>query len=281
MQYGLMIFPTASGMPMAQLGPAAESRGFESLWVAEHSHIPASRKSPWPGGSQLPRMYFETLDPFVALTAAATTTTTLKVGTGICLVVQRDPIHTAKEVASLDQVSGGRFLFGVGGGWNIEEMNDHGTEGDGRFRLMRERIEAMKSIWQNEKAEYHGRHVDLDPLYMWPKPIQKPHPPIHVGGGFPGGARRALRYGNGWLPIAGRDDLESQMKEVRQLAEAEQRDPNSLEISPFGVEADPSAIERYANAGANRIVFTLPPADADTLRPQLDRIAKAVDEVGL
>ena len=236
MQYGLMIFPTASGMPMAQLGPAAESRGFESLWVAEHSHIPASRKSPWPGGSQLPRMYFETLDPFVALTAAATTTTTLKVGTGICLVVQRDPIHTAKEVASLDQVSGGRFLFGVGGGWNI---------------------------------------------YMWPKPIQKPHPPIHVGGGFPGGARRALRYGNGWLPIAGRDDLESQMKEVRQLAEAEQRDPNSLEISPFGVEADPSAIERYANAGANRIVFTLPPADADTLRPQLDRIAKAVDEVGL
>ena len=280
MQYGLTIFPTADSMPMVELGPAAESRGFESLWVAEHSHIPASRKSPWPGGAELPRMYYDTLDPFVALAAAGARTETLKLGTGICLVVQRDPIHTAKEIASLDQVTQGRFLFGIGAGWNIEEMNDHGTAGEGRFGLMRERVEAMKVIWAEEKAEYHGKYVDFDPMFMWPKPVQKPHPPIHVGGGFPGAARRALRYGDGWMPIAGRDDLENQLEEFKKLADIEQRDPNSIEISPYGVPPRPAAVERYVAAGVDRIVFGLPPADGETLIPLLDQIVQTIEEVG-
>ena len=206
MHLGLTIFPTDYSIPLPELALEAEQRGFESLWVAEHSHIPTSRKSPWPGGGELPKMYYDTLDPFVALAAAAAVTAKIKLATGICLVVQRDPIHTAKQVASLDRISNGRFLFGVGGGWNEEEMNNHGTAFEGRFALLRERIEAMVAIWTHDEAEYHGKYVDFDPIFMWPKPVQKPHPPIHVGGAFPGGARRAARYGNGWIPIAGRAD---------------------------------------------------------------------------
>jgi len=280
MQYGVTIFPTDYSMPMAALGPAVESRGLESLWVSEHSHIPVSRRTPWPGGGELPKMYYDTLDPFVALTAAAVTTRTLRLGTGICLVVQRDPIHTAKQVASLDQVSGGRFLFGIGGGWNVEEMNDHGTRAEERFALMRERVEAMKAIWTRNEAEYHGRHVDFDPLYMWPKPVQKPHPPVHVGGGFPAAARRALRYADGWMPIAGRDDLEGQLSRLGELAAAEGRDPATLEISPFGVPAQEKVVERYVAAGVDRIVFGLPPADAGKLLPILDAIAGLIERVG-
>jgi probable F420-dependent oxidoreductase len=280
MQYGVTIFPTDYSMPMAELGPAVEERGFESLWVAEHSHIPVCRTTPWPGGADLPKMYYDTLDPFVALTAAAVTTTRLKLATGICLVVQRDPIHTAKEVASLDLVSGGRLLFGVGGGWNVEEMGNHGTDSSGRFGLLRERIEAMKAIWAAPEAEYHGKHVDFDPIHMWPKPVQKPHPPIHVGGAFPGGARRALRYGNGWIPIAGRDDLEQQLAEFPALAAEEGRDPESLEISTYGVAGKDQVVERYAAAGVDRVVFGLPPAGADKLLPYLDELAAVTQRVG-
>jgi probable F420-dependent oxidoreductase len=280
MRYGVTIFPTDYSMPMAALGPAVESRGLESLWVSEHSHIPASRATPWPGGGELPRMYYDTLDPFVALAAAAATTTTLRLGTGICLVVQRDPIHTAKEVASIDRVSDGRFLFGIGGGWNVEEMAHHGTHAEGRFGLMRERVEAMKAIWTNDRAEYHGRHVDFDPIFMWPKPVQKPHPPVHVGGGFPAAARRALRYGDGWLPIAGRDDLEAQIAKLGEIGAEEGRDPAELEISPFGVAAREKVVERYVEAGVHRIVFGLPPAGADELLPILDGIAGVIERVG-
>ncbi|MGI9601133.1 MAG: LLM class F420-dependent oxidoreductase, partial [Acidimicrobiales bacterium] len=191
MLYGTAIFPTDYSMHPADLGRALEERGFESLWVAEHSHIPVERTTPWPGGAELPKMYYDVADPFVALSMAAAVTSTLKLATGICLVVQRDPIQTAKQVASLDLYSGGRFLFGVGGGWNAEEMANHGTEFDGRWKLLRERIEAMKAIWTESAAEYHGEHVDFDPINQWPKPAQKPHPPIHVGGAAPGGARRA------------------------------------------------------------------------------------------
>ncbi|MBW2229746.1 MAG: LLM class F420-dependent oxidoreductase [Deltaproteobacteria bacterium] len=280
MQYGVTIFPTDYSMPMAELGPAVEERGFESLWVAEHSHIPVCRTSPWPGGGDLPKMYYGTLDPFVALTAAAVRTTTLKLGTGICLVVQRDPIHTAKQVASLDLVSGGRLLFGVGGGWNFEEMGNHGTESDHRFGLLRERIEAMKAIWSASKAEYHGKYVDFDPIHMWPKPKQTPHPPIHVGGAFPGGARRALRYGDGWIPIAGRDDFEQQLADFAALAAEEGRDPKSIEISTYGVVAKDKIVERYASAGIDRVVFGLPPADADKLLPYLDELVALIERVG-
>ena len=175
-----------------------------SLWLPEHSHIPTSRKSPWPGGAELPKYYYDTYDPFLSLAAAAAVTKTIKLATGICLVVERDPIHTAKEVSTVDRLSSGRFIFGVGGGWNEEEMANHGTAFATRFKLMRERIEAMKQIWTQSTAAFDGELVKFEPMMQWPKPIQKPHPPIIVGGAFPHAARRAIAYGDGWIPIGGR-----------------------------------------------------------------------------
>src|ERR671926_1362353 len=182
MKFGVTMFPTRYSIGPAELARAVEERGFESLFFPEHTHIPISRRSPWPGGADLPPEYRETLDPFLALTAAATVTERILLGTGICLVVERDPITTAKEVATLDLLSGGRVLFGIGGGWNREEMENHGTDPKVRFAVMRERIEAMKAIWAEDEAEYHGRHVDFDPIWSWPKPRQRPHPPVLVGG---------------------------------------------------------------------------------------------------
>ena len=204
MHFGVGLFFTDYSMTPAALGKALEERGFESVWAAEHSHIPLSRRSPWPGGAELPKQYYDVMDPFVTLTAAAAATKTLKVGTGVCLVNQRDPIQTAKLVASIDQVSQGRFLFGIGIGWNAEEMEDHGTVFTTRAKLVRERVEAMKAIWTEAKPEYHGELVNFDPMMAWPKPVQKPHPPVIVGGAFPQAARRAVRYGEGWIPLAGR-----------------------------------------------------------------------------
>jgi probable F420-dependent oxidoreductase len=275
MQYGATIFPTAYAMPPGALGPALEERGFESLWVAEHSHIPASRESPWPGGPELPQMYYDTLDPFVALTAAATTTTTLKVGTGIALVIQRDPIHTAKEAASLDVVSNGRFLLGVGAGWNIEEMVDHGTDPTRRFGRMRESVEAMREIWSNELAEYHGDQIDFDPMYANPKPVQAGGPPIHVGGVFPGGMRRAVAYGDGWMPIGGRatDDFAAQMAAVDDACREAGLDRSTFEVSIFAGPTKPDQLAELEQLGVDRIVFFLPPAGADQLLPMLDDLA--------
>ena len=274
MHLGLTIFPTDYAMPLPDLALEAERRGFESLWVAEHSHIPTSRKSPWPGGGDLPKMYYDTLDPFVALAAAAAVTSRIKLATGICLVVQRDPIHTAKQVASIDRISNGRFLFGVGGGWNEEEMNNHGTAFEGRFALLRERVEAMVAIWTHNEAEYHGKYVDFDPIFMWPKPVQKPHPPIHVGGAFPGGARRAARYGNGWIPIAGRaDDIAQQVGAFRKLAAEAGRDVASLEVTAFGAAGQEDVVKRHRDSGFDRLVFGLPPAHREALLPVLDRLA--------
>jgi probable F420-dependent oxidoreductase len=200
MRIGGQMFFTDYSMSPTELARALEERGFDSLWVPEHSHIPLTRKSPFPSGGDLPKKYYDVMDPFVVLSAAAAVTKTLLLGTGICLIAQRDPIQTAKQVASIDQVSGGRFLFGVGNGWNEDEIANHGTVFASRHKLARERIEAMKAIWTNSKAEYHGEFVNFDPMMTWPKPVQKPHPPIMVGGAFPYGARRALNYGNGWMP---------------------------------------------------------------------------------
>ena len=194
MHFGVSMFHTDYSIPAVQLARALEERGFESMWAPEHSHIPVPRRTPFPGGGQVPKPYYEVMDPFVVLSAAAAVTKSLKLATGVCLVVQRDPIQTAKLVASIDQVSGGRFLFGVGGGWNAEEIEDHGTAFKSRFKLMRERIEAMKEIWTKETAEYHGEFVNFPTMMTWPKPVQKPHPPIIVGGAFPPAARRAIRY---------------------------------------------------------------------------------------
>jgi probable F420-dependent oxidoreductase len=281
MKYGLTIFPTDYSIHPAELARAAEERGFESLWVAEHSHIPCSRKTPWPGGAELPKMYYDVVDPFVALAMAAAATTKLKVGTGICLVIQRDPIQTAKEVASLDLLSGGRFLFGVGGGWNVEEMANHGTRYETRWKLLRERIEAMKKIWTEKQAEYHGELVDFEPIFAWPKPKQKPHPPIHVGGAFPGGMRRALRYGDGWIPIAGRGDAHpvAHLPALREEAAKLGRSLDGFEVSIYAAPSDAAKLAALRDAGIARAVFMLPPAGKDEVLKILDGYAEVARKV--
>jgi probable F420-dependent oxidoreductase len=281
MKYGVAIFPTDYSIHPTELGAALEQRGFESLWVAEHSHIPVSRRTPWPGGGELPKMYYDACDPFVTLAMAAAATRRLRLATGICLVVQRDPIQTAKEVASLDSLSGGRFLFGVGGGWNEEEMNNHGTPLAGRWKLLRERIEAMQAIWTQERAEYHGERVRFDPIFAWPKPAQKPHPPIHVGGAYPGGMRRAIRYGDGWIPILGRgEDVAGLVPEFRKQAAVAGRDPDALEISAYGCPPQKDLVTRLRDAGVSRAVFFVPSAARDVVLPLLDAQAELAGAVG-
>jgi len=280
MKYGVTIFPTDSSITPADLAVAAEERGFESMWFPEHSHIPSSRRSPFPGGGDLPKMYYDVLEPFVALASAATATSKLKLATGICLVIQRDPIQTAASVATLDRVSNGRVIFGVGAGWNAEEMEDHGTDFKRRFKLMRERIEAMKALWTEDEAEYHGEFVNFDATFARPKPLQKPHPPIHVGGGFSGGAKRAVRYGDGWMSIYGRDDITEYLPEFRKMVEEAGRDPDTLEVSIFGCVGKPEVFEKFRDAGVTRCVFGLPPSDRDTVLPILDQYTEIMKQVG-
>jgi len=274
MKIGIAMFPTDYSITPGELGQAVEERGFESLWFPEHTHIPTSRKSPWPGGPNLPDVYKQTLDPFMALTAAAVATKRLKLATGICLVVERDPIHTAKNVATIDYLSGGRFIFGIGGGWNAEEMANHGTAFKTRFALMHERIEAMKAIWANEVAEYHGDYVLFDPLGAWQKPVQKPHPPILVGGEFPHAAKRAITYGNGWMPIGGRGlDALDILPRFRQMAAEAGRNPDDLPMSVFAAPQDAERLKRYRDAGVSRAVIMLPTGARDAVLKGLDAAA--------
>src|SRR6266699_2282475 len=275
MDFGAMMFHTDYSMPIVDLAQACEARGFESLWAPEHSHIPLSRKTPFPGGTELPKMYYDAMDPFVILAAAAAATKKLKLGTGVCLVIQRDTIQTAKLAASLDQVSGGRFLFGIGGGWNQDEMEDHGTVYATRFKRMRESIEAMKEIWAKSDAEYHGEFVNFDPMIARPKPVQKPYPPIHVGGAFPYGARRAIRYGDGWIPTA-RGDIAEVLPKFREMAKEAGRDPDSIEITSFGLGEDLDRVKRLAEMGVARVVPMFPPEKADRVLPIVDRWTKIV-----
>jgi probable F420-dependent oxidoreductase len=268
-KFGIAIFPTDYAIPMTELGPAVEQAGFESLWVAEHSHIPASRESPWPGGAELPKHYWHTLDPFIALTAAALATKKLKVGTGICLVIERDPIHTAKQVASLDHLSQGRFLFGIGGGWNKEEMADHGTDFSPRWKLLRERVEAMKAIWTQDVSEYHGDMVDFGPMWCWPKPIQKPHPPIILGGSGPNVLKRVVAYADGWMPNRG--DVLSRLAELRELAKAAGRGDIPLTVYPAATKDD---IEKMQNAGVDRVIWYVPPDGRGQALARLDELEK-------
>ena len=276
MKYGVTMFPTDYAIPVTELARAVEDLGFESLFVPEHTHIPASRRTPWPGGAPLPEEYRHTLDPFVALGGAAAVTSTLKVGTGICLVIQRDPITLAKEVASVDHLSGGRMIFGIGGGWNLEEMEDHGTRPAVRWKVLRERVLARKRIWTEEAAEFHGKYVDFEPLWSWPKPVQQPHPPILVGGDGPRTLERVVEYGDEWMPIGGRGsgDLAERIAELQQMASAAGRGP--IPVSLFGARPAPEAIEKYARAGVGRCVFGLPPVPADQALPLLKRYADAI-----
>ncbi len=258
MKFGVSMFPTRYSIGPAELARAVEERGFESLFVPEHTHIPTSRRSPWPGGPDLPDEYRETLDPFLALTAAATVTERILLGTGICLVVERDPITTAKEVATLDLLSGGRFLFGVGGGWNREEMENHGTDPTRRFAILRERVLAMKEIWAHDEAEFHGKYVDFDPLWQWPKPVRQPHPPVLVAGNGPGTLERVVEYGDGWIPIPGRGAvaLGEGTTRLQELAAERGRDP--IPVTVFGASRKPEVLEHYAGSGVDRVLFSLP-----------------------
>ncbi len=283
MQVGAAMFFTDYSMGAGELAQALEARGFESMWAPEHSHIPTSRRSPFAAGGDLPKQYYDVMDPFVTLTAAAAVTNRIKLGTGVCLIIQRDPIQTAKLVASLDQVSNGRFLFGVGGGWNAEEMEDHGTVFKTRFKLMRERVEAMKAIWTQDAAEYHGELVDFAPMAAWPKPVQRPHPPVIVGGAFPHSARRALRYGDGWIPNASRPqygDVTDFLPHFRQMAAEMGRDLAAVPVTVWGAGEDYDRLRRYQDQGVARVVVSLPPEPADQTLPTLDRWAELIRRIG-
>ena len=274
MKIGVFYFPVDYGIDIAELAASLEARGFESLFVPEHTHIPTSRRSPFPGGGELPKRYAHTHDPFVALSFAAAATRRLVVGTGICLIPERDPIVTAKAVASLDQLSAGRFVFGIGGGWNIEEMEDHGARYETRFKLMRERILAMKALWTEEEAEYHGPMVDFDAAWSYPKPKQQPHPPIILGGESDYTLRRVVEYCDGWFPRPARGwDPAEQVGRLNRMAEKGGRDPRDLSVSVFRAPADRAALQRYAEAGIDRAVLEIPDQGRDDILRLLDDYA--------
>lgn len=274
LKVGVCTFVTDESIGSAELGRALEERGFESLMLAEHSHFPLKRETP--RVAELPRHYFRTLDPFVALAAAATATERLVVGTAIALVIERDPIHLAKEVASLDHVSGGRAVFGVGAGWVREEMRNHGTDPRTRTALLRERVLAIREIWTRDEADYHGSHVDFDPIQQWPKPVQRPHPPILVGGEGPRILDQVVEYADGWMPRAmiGWGPLLEKLAEVRRRAEAHGRAP--LPVTLFGASPDRGDLDRYAADGIDRVLLLLPTLPRDETLYWLDDAAALI-----
>jgi len=269
---GVFYFPADYGINIVELARALEDRGFESLFVPEHTHIPVSRKTPFPSGGELPKRYAHTHDPFVALSFAAAATRKLMLGTGIALIPERDPIVTAKCVASLDQLSGGRFIFGIGGGWNVEEMENHGARYNTRFKLMRERILAMKALWTEEEAEYHGETVNFDKAWSWPKPLQKPHPPIILGGETDYTLRRVVEYCDGWFPRPGRGyEIKEQLARLHRMAEEEGRDPKTLSTSVFRAPPEKGTLREYEEAGIDRAVLEIPDESPDEILRVLDR----------
>jgi probable F420-dependent oxidoreductase len=282
MKFGASMFFTDYSMTPAALARALEERGFDILWAPEHSHIPASRKTPFLLGSELLKRYYDVMDPFVTLTAAAAVTSTLKLATGVCLIAQRDPIQTAKLVASIDQVSGGRFVFGIGNGWNQDEMENHGTVFASRHKLARERVEAMKAIWTQDAAVYHGEFVDFGPMAAWPKPVQKPHPPILIGGAFPYSARRAVRYGDGWMPqvtAADKTPLTELIPRFRQMTAEAGRDPAAMQIVMGGQPPDVALIAQYQALDVDIVYPSLPSEREDSILPILDQWVAVMRQV--
>jgi probable F420-dependent oxidoreductase len=274
MNFGVAIFPTEQTPSPAELGAMAEERGFESLMFPEHTHIPAVRETPWPGGDELPPYYSRTYDPFLALTAAAAATERIRIGTCVCLVIERDPIVTAKEVASIDHLSGGRLLFGVGAGWNREEMRNHGTDPRTRMALMRERVEAMKAIWTQEEASYAGEYVSFERIWSHPKPAQRPHPPVLIGGHGPTVLDRVLAFGDGWLPNYGGDE-----HFFARLSELQARAERPIEAHILGMPADPHELERVRDAGARRALHWLPAGSRSTVEAALERWEAAIAQL--
>jgi probable F420-dependent oxidoreductase len=276
MDFGIIMFPADYAIGPVELGRAVEERGFDSLFFPEHTHIPANRKTPYPGGGELPTMYSHTLDPFVALSAVAVATERLLVATGICLVIERDPIITAKEVASLDLLSGGRVLFGVGAGWNREEMADHGTDPRTRIMLLAERIKSMQALWTQEEASYDGHYVRFENAWSWPKPVQQPHPPVLVGGNGPTVLDRVLDFGDAWMPNRV-DDLDALAGRIAELhRRGEQAGRGRIPVTIFGAKSEPADLDRYAEMGVDRCLFAVPSAGADEVLPRLDRYAERV-----
>jgi probable F420-dependent oxidoreductase len=280
MQLGVTMFATDYAIRVDDLARALEARGLSSLWLPEHTHIPTSRKSPWPGGPELPKEYWHTHDLFVALATAAAVTTKLRIGTGICLVVERVPIMLAKEVASLDALSRGRLMFGIGAGWNAEEMANHGTAFKTRWRLMKERVQAMKKIWTEDEPSFAGEFVNFEPLWSWPKPAQRPHPPVFLGGHGPKALERVVDYCDGWLPIGARaGDLFADLAALRKLATEKGRDPKTIQVAVYGVPADRDFLKRLRDEGIQHALFWLPSAESDTVLPLLDRYAALLSAV--
>jgi len=274
MRVGAFYFPADYGINMAELAKALEDRGFDSLFVPEHTHIPASRKSPFPGGGELPKRYSHTHDPFVALSFAAAATKKLKLGTGILLVPQHEPIVTAKAIASLDQLSGGRFIFGIGGGWNVEEMENHGAKYQTRFKQMREHVLAMKELWTKEEASFDGEFVKFDRVWSWPKPAQQPHPPVILGGETDHTLRRVIEYCDGWFPRPrGGFDVVKGVAHLRQMAEKAGRDPSTITTIVFGSANDAKVLESYDKAGIQSALLAIPDDSRDEILRYLDKIA--------
>jgi probable F420-dependent oxidoreductase len=271
---GVFYFPTDYGMDIGELARAVEERGLESLFVCEHTHIPVSRRTPFPGGGELPKRYVHTHDPFVALSFAAAATKKIKLGTGICLIPQRDPIVTAKQVASLDQLSGGRFIFAMGGGWNADEMENHGAKYETRFKLLRERALAMKELWTKEQAQFHGQFVNFDPVWIYPKPKQQPHPPMLLGGESDHTLKRVVEFCDGWFPRPrGGWEPKAGAERLKKAAAAAGRDPRTLSITVFAAPAEADKLQPYREAGIQRVLFMVPDASKDDILRTLDKYA--------
>jgi probable F420-dependent oxidoreductase len=275
MHHGVFIFQDDYAIRPDDVARAAEERGFESIFFIDHTHIPVRRTTPYPLGAELPKDYYHNHDLFVALSFAAAVTKSIKLGAGVCLVIERDPITLAKEVATLDFLSNGRVIFGVGGGWIREEMEDHGTDFTTRWKLLRERIEAMKAIWREDEPEYHGDLVRFEKLWSWPKPMQRPHPPILLGGHGEKAFDRVIRYCDGWMPLTWVDQtIVPEIADLRERAKRAGRDPRTISVTVFGAPADAKSLAAFAEAGVERVLFPLPAAGADQVLPALDRLAK-------
>lgn len=277
MHIGALIFPTDRTIRPDDLAKELEAAGYESLWVAEHTHIPLSRRTPYPGGGDLPDMYWRTMDPFVALTAAAIVTERIKLGTGICLVNQHHPINAAKQAASLDLLSGGRFLYGVGVGWNEDEMEHHGVDPSRRRSIARERILATRALWTEEEAAFDGEYVRFSPSASNPKPVQDPHPPVIMGGaGGPVTFRHVVEYCDGWMPIHGRGDPLAKLPLLHEMCAEAGRDPADIEIGIYGCPIDARVVDAYRAAGVDRVVFWLPAAEPERVLATVERGAALI-----
>lgn len=276
-EFGITMFPTDYAIQPVPLAQAVEARGFASLFFPEHTHIPASRKTPFPGGTDLPKMYWHTHDPFVSLGACAAVTERIKLGTGICLVIERDPITLAKEIASLDVISEGRFILGVGAGWNQEEMENHGTDFAKRWPILREKILAMKEIWANDEGEFHGQHVDFDPVWSWPKPVQPGGPPVWVGANSKWVYDRVAEYGDGWMPIGGRDSIA--LEPMQSALEARGRKLEDMTLALFGAPPRADLLKAKIDEGFDHLVFAIQPEEEAQVLAQLDKLAELVEQV--